>query len=287
MPATSMKVNTNRSDGGSGIGIVPCREGRRAVAWSGRWSGSRGRCGGAGFTLVELLVTIAIVVILAALTVLAVRHGKASARSARSVSNLRQIGTAMHGYTAENGGRFPITWGSQVDGGPKLLWAQEIAPGLSGDERRPRGAGTLAIVEYLQPIFTSPTTLKPGKINRERPWLDSTYSMNGNLNVRELGLNRGISMASVPRPSGTVMVVDGGQWADGSQADANIGKVWTETRNSKQPDKLVTVTEPRPDGLYGWGTIAYRDRGTAATLWIDGHVTRVKKGRFKHRDFKP
>jgi prepilin-type N-terminal cleavage/methylation domain-containing protein len=59
------------------------------------------------FTLVELLVVIAIVAILAALLFPLVGSMRIKASSAVSVSNLRNIGTAIMTYAADNNGTLP------------------------------------------------------------------------------------------------------------------------------------------------------------------------------------
>jgi prepilin-type N-terminal cleavage/methylation domain-containing protein/prepilin-type processing-associated H-X9-DG protein len=60
-----------------------------------------------GFTLVELLVVIAVIAILAALLLPALAGAKESARRARCASNLKQIVLAANIYADENDGHFP------------------------------------------------------------------------------------------------------------------------------------------------------------------------------------
>ncbi len=60
-----------------------------------------------GFTLVELLVVIAIVAVLASLVLPALSSAKLKGRSAVCISNLRQIGIAIHNYAADYDGNIP------------------------------------------------------------------------------------------------------------------------------------------------------------------------------------
>lgn len=55
-----------------------------------------------GFTLIEILVVVAILAILAALSLPAIRGGLAKARMAADTNSLRQIAAAMSSYVAEN-----------------------------------------------------------------------------------------------------------------------------------------------------------------------------------------
>jgi prepilin-type N-terminal cleavage/methylation domain-containing protein len=59
------------------------------------------------FTLVELLVVIAIIAILAALLLPALASAKDRARRIACLSNLRQIGLAIHNYASDSNGRIP------------------------------------------------------------------------------------------------------------------------------------------------------------------------------------
>jgi prepilin-type N-terminal cleavage/methylation domain-containing protein len=75
------------------------------------------------FTLIELLVVIAIIAILAGLLVPTFNRGKESARGARCLSNLHQIGVGLQLYVSDNGNRLPTLydWSSSSGTNSPLL----------------------------------------------------------------------------------------------------------------------------------------------------------------------
>ncbi|HYR58723.1 MAG TPA: type II secretion system protein, partial [Chthoniobacteraceae bacterium] len=65
------------------------------------------RVAAAGFTLVELLVVVAIIAVLAALLVPAFNRVVASGRATACISNLRQLGIGLTAYLTEHDNTMP------------------------------------------------------------------------------------------------------------------------------------------------------------------------------------
>jgi prepilin-type N-terminal cleavage/methylation domain-containing protein/prepilin-type processing-associated H-X9-DG protein len=85
-----------------------------------------------GFTLIELMVVIAIIAILAALLLPAVQASREAARRTQCVSNLKQIGVALHSYHDQSK-CFPPGYVSRFDAsgndtGPGWGWASILLP---------------------------------------------------------------------------------------------------------------------------------------------------------------
>src|SRR6185369_5285303 len=102
-----------------------------SLDWTGRWAERRRP---SGFTLIELLVVIAVISVLAAILFPVFAKARSRARETTAISNLKQIGAALHIYTADYDETLPDRWPIwngyrefywRVDGGdlPSLLKA--------------------------------------------------------------------------------------------------------------------------------------------------------------------
>ncbi len=75
------------------------------------------------FTLLELLIVVAIIILLAGLLLPVLFKVKAQAQSVACKNHLRQIGLGMHIYISDSG-RFPAEWGKGAAG--YLAWADKV-----------------------------------------------------------------------------------------------------------------------------------------------------------------
>ncbi len=133
-----------------------------------------------GFTLIELLVVISIIAVLMAVMMPALSKARAQAKKSVCGSNLKQIGTGVYMYAAENSGKFPYF---TVEKRPRsqtsyftnalfYVWGKAGA-----GEDYPRLVSSYIGVE----VYKCPEDTK-GKITATGSWYDGTgnsYAYNG------------------------------------------------------------------------------------------------------------
>ncbi|MBN8249571.1 MAG: DUF1559 domain-containing protein [Verrucomicrobia bacterium] len=154
------------------------------------WGGGRSRPSVA-FSLIELLVVVAVIGVLAALLLPALLRARASAHSAACKSNLRQLGVALNLYTdqyAELPGAPPWFGGVMLEGpgrmsGRGLLY---LAPFVSAHIYSVDGEGGIESLRVLnQPsVFHCPAKGRSNAPSRDlggtrQRWLPYGYGYNG------------------------------------------------------------------------------------------------------------
>jgi len=110
--------------------------------------------------MVELLVTMAIIGLLAALLVPAVRGSLDKARVGQLTSNLRQVGASLLSYSVDNEGRFPLAGGflpyvNAADPAAVVSWQQALDSYVGGDRRVFFFPNTPTVNSEVQPILNT------------------------------------------------------------------------------------------------------------------------------------
>jgi prepilin-type N-terminal cleavage/methylation domain-containing protein/prepilin-type processing-associated H-X9-DG protein len=226
-----------------------------------------------GFTLVELLVAIGIIVILIAILIPAISGARRSANVAKCQANLRGVGQAMTQYATRNRGHFPyvyITPQTMADGTTDgVFWWQRLMltkdlPGLEDPSKS--------------------VTVCPAD---DDPYRAFTMSNKPDLAVCSYGMNRFLSIQEGISPP--LSPPDG--------KDDETGMIYPSLASIKNPGNKILAGDvidseylaskyPNTHDAsnapfryeFAWTRHGTGKSGSINILWADGHVTAVKQG---------
>jgi prepilin-type processing-associated H-X9-DG protein/prepilin-type N-terminal cleavage/methylation domain-containing protein len=176
------------------------------------------------FTLLELLVVMAVLAILISLAVPLVGNGIRSSHTAGCASNMRQIGTGMVAFAAENNGELP----SSVASGKS--WDLQLAPYLGLDAAK---ATPSALLRCKEDKRTKIGSTKNG--DWRRSYTLSAMGTTDDIGVFGRADKPSRKLVTLPQPQLTVMLAE---WfpADNAQFGTNYTCVdgWRNA-NAKDP----------------------------------------------------
>jgi prepilin-type N-terminal cleavage/methylation domain-containing protein len=210
----------------------------------------------AGFSLTELLVSLLIITVLAAVTLAVVSRMRQSANQSITTANLRQIGVALVTFASDKG-RFPNRTGEPV-------WDRSIIANLGFTDPLP-GNGSIKKTAYPQLEASARLFFTPeDKAVRDEsvyprsfaivPWTTNWSDGTAFRGWKDRPYNVGVPYSSLTAPEKSVMVV---QWFSGNESIPNY---------------------------FGHGNHAYHDRGGPLeaigdfqqALFADGHIEKIR-----------
>lgn len=224
-----------------------------------------------GFTLVELLVTIAMIVVLAAIIFVAYRTAIDRAKSTGNASNLRSLSTQMQRFASEYG-YFPPGFDKDFPSTSQftaIRWPEIL---LETSGLQPPSE------EYLSP--TKGTVLEPGLT-----WQPLNYAANVAVCYRTGGQR--VRPANIHRPNEIVLIGD---------VTTKVGEENTKYKNGNATfsptTPTLTAASPaagqQPASFWtdvGTGQPDYRNSGSTQMIFVDGHLVAFKKGELKAKHF--
>lgn len=221
-----------------------------------------------GFTLIELLVVTAIVAILASFLVPAIAKAKDRAKQLTCLSNLHQLGLAVHMYGSDFG-FFPPCWTGASD------WSYTLKPYLEK-------VGTL----YSDPNERSPIIVCPSR-TLVTATLQPTYAANKGVMA---STPEGIALCPIDhlrRPSEIIIMADATQDASVGGAcyagfDFGFAPSWTSTGNPTDSELVVSSGDADNGGI--GQNVRYRHLGSANFLYADGHAGSIGKDQLKQKN---
>lgn len=220
------------------------------------------RYGGRGFTLLEMLVSLAILCFLAFLITTLVSSLTKSGKTAQCVSNLRQLGTSIALYATEHNGEFPPGYSNPGIPGTAVGerdWYQYLwhsSPVKFDNAGVMPNSNFQANSSKVLTVYQCPAN--PGRIWY---WNTPNYAYSQALGYTSGTISTRATMARIEFPSKTIVLVDAG-FRNSSPLNRQDGP----------PDVLCYLTTYSSSAFNWQKSVNFLHDGRANFLLVDGHV---------------
>lgn len=212
-----------------------------------------------GFSLIELLVVMAILAILVAFLLPALQKAREKGRQAVCANNLRQIGLAFHMYANDWNGWLP--YDNVNKGGSDFTWDRTLMPYLNAGDPN----------NFYQRTHIKIVHCPSDRIVRRTNFGPRSYTMNRYLSW---GANpiflKIIAVHQIKYPSKTVFLCE----------------AWSAVKNDNNESSVTGWHNATSGSLHGsWGNIASSiHNGGSNFLLCDGHVKWVLDRKYDQDD---
>ena len=209
-----------------------------------------------GFTLVELMVVVGVVMVLAGLTLTALAGARKAAQSAACLSNLRQLAAATTDYAARNDMSYP-----------PAQWSDPSDPGLLRGWDYTKRAGNVIGAGLLWPGRESPAVQQCPAFDGRAQSVGDPFT-GYNYNTSYIGRGTGeknptpARVTAVKHPAETLLFGDG-QWSLGANKYMRSPK----RSPSEEPAAYADGSTTRAAGTQG-----FRHRDSTNAVFCDGHA---------------
>ena len=190
------------------------------------------------FTLIELLIVIAIIAILAAMLLPALQSARRTAKMAQCTSNCKQFAQSNHLYAASyNAFVTPIAWSDRVNIWPAILWNQ-----IGGAAEMPYSNYKSSSSKWANSVKTTKLFECPadsyskGVGNLDLPKFSyginrsAVYSVKGTSNATSIPTGPVLKTTKFKIPSQMIYVCDS-SWNTGANGSSAPGYIFNDTKH--------------------------------------------------------
>jgi prepilin-type N-terminal cleavage/methylation domain-containing protein len=213
-----------------------------------------------GFTLVEMLVTITIIIILVSIAFISMKSMRQSADAALTLTRIKGLGLANASYAAENSGRYVAIYAFDNEQRAAVQWFynQEFLKGLIGDTDFLNDPEEFEGKDGYPESVLDPVTVRAKKKYWSRIsgsfGYNSENTQGGGWGVANAAARH--TTASIAHPHRTCQFITATDWL----AKYSGHLLWqTQGFEGKTPD----------------GKIAYRHKGKALVVFYDCHTEAI------------